>query len=397
VVTGAQCYDQWFGRRPSRGRDEFCTRTGLPPGSPFLLYVGSALFRGSPVEAEFAARWIEQLRASADPVLRDTPVLIRPHPARMDEWNAVDFSRYPGVAVYGSNPVDASSKDDYFESLYYSAGIVGLNTSAFLEGAIVGRPAFTILLPEFRENQEGTLHFHYLFSVGGGVLEAGRTWEEHHAQLARALRGEAAGRPAFVEAFLRPHGLQQSATDVLVGEVERMMELPERAAIPETVGSRLLRSLVVGPVLRVSRAVLGDRVMRTDWSAHARELTRKHEELERRRRVERERVLAVRAERSAARAQRIRERDERREQERLRAAEAREHARREKQRLVVERRQQLEQEREQQRVAKERAREQAQREKLAARAQAKAQQLEEHRARKRATREAAATAEERRV
>ena len=29
VVTGAQCYDQWFNRRPSRTRDEFCRDTGL--------------------------------------------------------------------------------------------------------------------------------------------------------------------------------------------------------------------------------------------------------------------------------------------------------------------------------------------------------------------------------
>ena len=31
VVTGAQCYDQWFNRRPSRTRDEFCRDMGLDP------------------------------------------------------------------------------------------------------------------------------------------------------------------------------------------------------------------------------------------------------------------------------------------------------------------------------------------------------------------------------
>ena len=47
VVTGAQCYDQWFDRQPSRGRDDFCARVGLRPDRPFVLYVCSSLFRGT--------------------------------------------------------------------------------------------------------------------------------------------------------------------------------------------------------------------------------------------------------------------------------------------------------------------------------------------------------------
>ena len=48
VVTGAQCFDQWFDRRPSTGRGAFCRKVGLPEDRPFLLYVCSALFQGSP-------------------------------------------------------------------------------------------------------------------------------------------------------------------------------------------------------------------------------------------------------------------------------------------------------------------------------------------------------------
>src|SRR5688572_10063095 len=83
VVTGAQCFDQWFGRRPSRSRAEFCAAVGLPGDKPFLLYVGSALFAGSPPEAGFVQRWIAAIRASADPVLRDCGILVRPHPQRL--------------------------------------------------------------------------------------------------------------------------------------------------------------------------------------------------------------------------------------------------------------------------------------------------------------------------
>jgi hypothetical protein len=51
VVTGAQCYDQWFERRPVRSREAFCAHVGLPADRRFLLFVCSALFWGSPVVA----------------------------------------------------------------------------------------------------------------------------------------------------------------------------------------------------------------------------------------------------------------------------------------------------------------------------------------------------------
>jgi hypothetical protein len=48
VVTGAQCFDQWFDRRPTLDREAFCRRVGLDPSRRYVLYVCSALFEGSP-------------------------------------------------------------------------------------------------------------------------------------------------------------------------------------------------------------------------------------------------------------------------------------------------------------------------------------------------------------
>jgi hypothetical protein len=50
VVTGAHCYDQWFGRAPSRSRDSFCSRVGLRSDRSFVLYLCSSLFRGTASE-----------------------------------------------------------------------------------------------------------------------------------------------------------------------------------------------------------------------------------------------------------------------------------------------------------------------------------------------------------
>ena len=295
IVTGAQCYDEWFARLPSRTREQFCHHVGLPADRPFILYVCSALFWGSPLEAEFVERWLRELRSSADRELRTAPVLIRPHPARLDEWKSVDLSAFEDVTLYGSNPVDTSSKHDYFESLYYSSAIVGLNTSAFLEGSVVGRPIHTILLPEFHDNQEGVLHFHYLFDVGGGVLQAARSFGEHHQQLAASMRRTSNAEPpgtGFVRAFLRPHGLDQAATPLFCDAVESVLQMPAPEAQRTPMRFVLLR-WAMAPTFRLLRAMYGRELIRDDWSRKARE--RRHlKEMRLREREERRQEKAER-------------------------------------------------------------------------------------------------------
>ena len=225
VVTGAQCFDRWFDRQPSKDRAAFCRRVGLRDDRRFLLWVCSALFRGSPEEAGFVRQWIQALRASGHDSLRDVNILIRPHPSRLKEWEGFDPSSLPGVAFWGANPVDPESRADYFDSLYYSDAVVGLNTSAFIEAGIAGKPVYTVLLPEFHENQEGTIHFHYLLTVAGGLLNASRSLDEHVGQLAAQLEGRGADPDRsrrFSEAFVRPQGLSQPSTPVFVAAVESL-------------------------------------------------------------------------------------------------------------------------------------------------------------------------------
>ncbi len=286
VVTGAQCYDHWFGRRPVRSREDFCRRVGLPTDRPFLLYVCSALFPRSPLEAEFVRRWVQALRGSAHHELRSVAVLIRPHPARMGEWDTVDLSPFEHVTLYGSNPVDDASKDDYFESLFYSSGVVGMNTSAFLEAAVVDRPVHTILLPEFHENQEGTLHFQYLFTVGGGVLLAGRSFEAHHEQLVASLRrspDQPGTNPEFVRAFIRPHGLDRRATPIFCDAVDDLLRMPAPAPKGTPLRFRLLRVAMV-PTFLLLRWIYGSEVVRDDRYLRERAGRRQREEHQRRQR-----------------------------------------------------------------------------------------------------------------
>jgi hypothetical protein len=224
VVTGAQCFDQWFDRAPSLDRATFCARIGLPD-RPYLLYVCSALFQGSVNEAQFVRRWIRELRRCGVEPLASVPILVRPHPARMNEWDDVDLSSEAAVAVWGRNPVDPDARDGYYNSLHHSAAVVGLNTSAFLEAAIVGRPVFATLLPEHHENQRGTIHFHYLMTVAAGLLHTSSTLAEHFEQLNASLIANeqtCVRSRTFVEAFVRPYGVDVAATPIFVREVEKL-------------------------------------------------------------------------------------------------------------------------------------------------------------------------------
>jgi hypothetical protein len=274
-VTGAQCYDQWWGRRPSRSREAFCERVGLRADGPLLLYVCSSLFRDTVEEPSFVLEWIDALRASGDPRLQDVGILVRPHPARLKEWQAIDLTGYKHVAFWGAHPVDVEAKDDYFDSMWYSAAVVGLNTSAFLEASVVGRPVHTVLLPEISTtNQEGTIHFHYLLK--GGLLHAGRSLDEHVRLLADTLAAAApdgAVDPAsrrFAESFIRPFGADTAATPRFVDALERIVASP--ASAPDRPG---LTEFLIRIPLRLAVLVVGLNMRMQLWRKRVRNSIRK--------------------------------------------------------------------------------------------------------------------------
>jgi hypothetical protein len=232
VVTGAQCFDQWFDRPPSRPREEFCRQTGLDPSRPFLLYVCSAMSPvPTPLEPQFVKQWVGALRASNDPALRDIGVLVRPHPERLKEWADVSLDGIDNVALRGGTPIDGDSRADYFDALAYSRAVVGLCTSAFLEAAIAGRPVLTLLLPAYRMHQDGMAHFRYLLTVAGGLLHTAPDIDAHLTQLAGVLRapeGRDQRNRRFLTAFVRPHGLETPATPLFADAVERLGGMPRR-------------------------------------------------------------------------------------------------------------------------------------------------------------------------
>ena len=234
VVTGAQPFDRWFERRPS-SREAFCRKAGLRSDRPFVLFVGSTFSISAPdAELRFVLRWVDALRR--DPALAEVGILIRPHPYNAAHWSDVDFPGRKNVAVYprSANPVNEADRQDYFDSLFHSETVVGINTTAMIEAAILGRTVHTVLADEFSDTQAGTLHFRYLLSEHGGFLRVATGLDEHAQQVAEALGSPDIGREAcarFVRAFVRPHGRDVAATPILVDAFERLAVSGRRAAV----------------------------------------------------------------------------------------------------------------------------------------------------------------------
>ena len=232
VVTGAQAYDHWFATRPSTTRDAFCARVGLPSDRPYLLYLCSSPFI-APYEVDVVRRWIEAIRGSADATLRKAGILVRPHPQNAAQWADVDLSGFSDVAIWpraGANPIGLDARSEYYDSMYHSHAVVGVNTSALIESGIVGRLVYSFHVPELSGTQEGTLHFQHL--KHGGLLRLADTLDEHVQQLARSFEATEHDRQRvreFIRMFVRPHGLDEAATPLVVRAVE------EQAAIrPES-------------------------------------------------------------------------------------------------------------------------------------------------------------------
>ena len=256
VVTGAQAFDRWFERSVTRPREVFCREVGLPTTAPFVIYTGSSIFIArAEAEVPFVRRWIEALRASSNPAIRDLNVLVRPHPYNGRAWPPDALADLSKVAVWprgGFDPVDDTQRAGYFDSLFHSAAVVGINTSAMIEATIIGRPVLSIESPEFAGTQEGTLHYRYLRPENGGFLRVASNVDDHVAQLSGVLGDPGAARAEltrFVAHFIRPHGIERPATPILADAIERYGVTPRPAPMGV---ARLRTALVAWPLARLA-------------------------------------------------------------------------------------------------------------------------------------------------
>jgi hypothetical protein len=242
AVIGAPLHDLWFATRPATSRAEFCARVGLSDDRPYILYVGSSPHI-APAEERWIVRWAARIRAAGSADVARASVLVRPHPHNPLDTDRAALRRLeclPGVAVHPRRNdvrVTDPAHQEYYDAIYHSAAVVGVNTSAMIEAAIVGRGVHVLLSKHLRDGQEGRPHFDYLVSAGGGLLRTARTIPDHVEGLARAIQGEDGledrnRSERFLRAFVRPRGLETPVTPLMVDALESLAERPVEPSMP---------------------------------------------------------------------------------------------------------------------------------------------------------------------
>ena len=148
-------------------------------------------------------------------------------------WDGYDR---PGVVVYprlGGAAATRESWQDYFDQLSAAICVVGLNTTAFLEAVVAGRPCLTITGEKFYSAHEQTGHFRHLLDAD--FLEIAHSATDVAERVARIREGvdeKAEGRRQFAEWFLRPRGLESAVAPGLADTVEELARVPGLTAAP---------------------------------------------------------------------------------------------------------------------------------------------------------------------
>ncbi len=223
ALVGAARFDPFFALTPSRSREELRAALGLEPSGPVVLYLGSSAFV-APREPEFVERWLAAIRSHA--VLAEAGIIIRPHPGALKAGTAWESWRpQDGGKTALVRPDTRAGGQDLLDQIHACDVVVGLNTSAEIEAAIVGRPVLTVRAGELAPGQEGSTHYGYLLGESGGPVKEARSLEEHLDQLVGSIASDedaSARRRAFVASFVRPRGVDRPVGDCIAEEVEAL-------------------------------------------------------------------------------------------------------------------------------------------------------------------------------
>ena len=196
-------FSKFFKATVRFSRDEFCRRFGLDPSKPIITYLGSSRTI-APEEHLFLWRWIEALRSCDVPQVMACNVFVRPHPMNNAIWDQWPKECPRNIGVWDGSDNDVRGVID---CVSHSVAVVGVNTTAMLEAAALGKPVLTVLDDAVRAGQAERIHFDHLTSVAGGLVTAARDFDEHVSQVSALLKGDDSfvkKSERFSQAFLLP-------------------------------------------------------------------------------------------------------------------------------------------------------------------------------------------------
>lgn len=225
-VTGAPPFDSGFLKLESSSRREFCRHNGLREEDPILVYLGS-----SRNMAKDETWLVEKLRKildeSEDKQLTRTQLIVRPHPGNPTIYKKIKLAKVIILPKEGGQfPSVGEALQLLYDTFYHAAGVVlGVNTSAIIEAIIFGKPAIAFLTREYRKTQVETQHFQQLME--NNVLELADSPKTFLAVVKTILSDRDSRKPNredFVRNYVRPLGLEKTAGQAVVEEIEKLIK-----------------------------------------------------------------------------------------------------------------------------------------------------------------------------
>ena len=224
-MVGAVVFDPWFKTKPSGSRAEFFKKHRLDPRKKLILYLGSsgniAVGEGAIIpELESA------FRSCGEQVVEDAVMVVRPHHGNAKTFEGLMDSEKIKVIPRGGQILnDTDARQLFFDSIYYSDVVLGINTSAMIEATILNKPVIAVMREEYKETQAKAVHFKHMMEYG--AIRAAFSMRECVEMICKIFKSRDSyekKRKEFVRDFLRPQGIEVSAGSAAADEIEKLIK-----------------------------------------------------------------------------------------------------------------------------------------------------------------------------
>ncbi|MBN2434256.1 MAG: hypothetical protein JXK07_03200, partial [Spirochaetes bacterium] len=167
IITGAPRFDVWFEKKPALDKAAFCRLAGFDKEEPYILYLGSSFLVKKDYSKEIDESYL--IYDLADKLAQNSKtahykILVRPNPTNF--WTAPSIlnGSPKNVVLYPLEPQVPDTPENqstFFHSLYYSSAVVGVNTTAFFEAAVLDKPCIGLCPEEYKPTRDGLAHSHH--------------------------------------------------------------------------------------------------------------------------------------------------------------------------------------------------------------------------------------------
>ena len=210
VITGALPLDRALCEDPIVEDQSFREMLGLPRDRPFVFFVGSSGLMSEPAEeVELIRTWVRSLRTSADSMLRQLAVLIRPSPLGISRWRRLENEIGGGIVLCPRTFERSGELGTVLlaESVRFAALTIEADPLTLLMAAGLGHYAALVLPPRF-VNSSDAIPLDYLVMTEGTSIRYTSTLADLSACARRVVNGaQSSSSSQFRRAHLQPQNV----------------------------------------------------------------------------------------------------------------------------------------------------------------------------------------------